>query len=244
MRHLKVDAFYFNSKGLIQMHNYIEFFDKIPFWIIVALMAVFGLMQGIGEILEFKGKVVPEILQVRKLFARRKREKEAFRKMPDFIEKYEKKFDETSATLVEVQSLLKDVKEHYSEDNIAKRDGWIKEVNEHIAESDRIRDEQNKMMSALAEKLDKNNADTLSLVIDNKRNFILDFTSKAVDLSYPLTKEQYNRFFNVYKEYEEIIEENHLVNGQVDVAYNVVTKSYEERLKNHAFIEDSHGYNN
>lgn len=38
------------------MHNYIEFFNKMPLWLVVGLMAAFGLMQAIGEILEFKGK--------------------------------------------------------------------------------------------------------------------------------------------------------------------------------------------
>lgn len=88
------------------------------------------------------------------------------------------------------------------------------------------------------DKLDQNNADTLAILIDNKRNYILNFTSKAVDMSYPLTKEQYNRFFIVYDEYEEIIKKNNTVNGQVDVAHEVVNKSFEERLKKHAFIED------
>lgn len=220
------------------MHNYIEFFDKLPFWLIVSLMVFFGLIQGIGEILEFKGKAVPEAMKIRKYFKRKRREKESFRKLPDFIEKYEKKYTETTDTLVDVKALLTDVQRHYSEDNIAMRDGWMREVNEHIVDSEKLRKEQADVMKELKDKLDQNNADTLAILIDNKRNYILDFTSKAVDLSYPLTKEQYNRFFIVYDEYEEIIRKNGMVNGQVDVAHEVVSKSFEERLKKHAFIED------
>ena len=224
------------------MRNYIEYFN-FPLGVVFSLMAIFGLIQGIGELLEFKGKIVPEFMKVRKWFSRRKREKEAQKKLPEFLDKFESKFNEISETLVDVQALYKDIQVHYSEDNISKRDGWMLEVNKHIADSECRRVEQDKIMKDLSYKLDKNNADTLSILIDNKRNYILDFTSKAVDMSYPLTKEQYQRFFNVHKEYEEIIEHNGMSNGQVDVAYDVVTKSFEERLKKHAFIEDTHGYN-
>ena len=34
---------------------------------------------------------------------------------------------------------------------------------------------------------------------------IADFTSKAVDMSYPMSREQYQRFYNIYSEYEEIL---------------------------------------
>ena len=70
------------------MHNYIEYF-KLPLWLIMSLMIIFGFMQGIGEFLEFKGKVVPEIMKIRKRIARKKREKEAIRKLPDFLDKQE-----------------------------------------------------------------------------------------------------------------------------------------------------------
>ena len=48
---------------------------KIPFQIAVVIIAVFFVMQLIGEILEFKGKVVPEIMKIRKYFIRKKNEK-------------------------------------------------------------------------------------------------------------------------------------------------------------------------
>ena len=223
------------------MHNYIEYFN-LPLWLILALMIVFGVMQGIGEFLEFKGKVVPEIMKVRKRVARRKREKEAQRKLPDFLDKYESTLQEVVTTLSDTRDLYKDIQSHYSADNIAKRDGWMQGVNMKFDDLYARQEERDARDIQMNEKMDKNNEITLALLIDNKRNYILDFTSKAVDLSYPLTKEQYQRFFNVHKEYEEIIEENNMVNGQVDVAYDVVSKSFEERLKRHAFIEDTHGY--
>ena len=195
------------------MHNYIEYFS-LPVSVMVTLMIIFGIMQGIGELLEFKGKVVPEVMKIRKYFKRKKEEKESLR--------------EVSIVLKEVKTLLNNVEQHYSTDNIAKRDNWMDWVNAKA-------DVYDTSISELKETLVK-------LLIDNKRNYLLDFTSKAVDANYPLSKEQYQRFYNVYKEYEEILKENNMTNGQVDVAFDVANKSFEERLKNHAFIEDTHGY--
>lgn len=221
----------------------------MPARVVAVLMIVFGVIQGIGEILEFKGKIVPEFMKLRKRFARKRKEKEALGKLPDFLDKYESTLSDIVSSLGEVKDLYKDIQGHYSKDNVAKRDGWMKEVNEHIvssekqkAEQARVIQEQADVMKDLADKLDKNSADTLRILIDNKRNYLLDFTTKAVDMSCPLTKEQYQRFFTVHGEYEQLIEDNHLVNGQVVVAYDIVTRSFEERMKKHAFIEDG-GYN-
>lgn len=213
---------YLKGLGLITMHNYIEYFDNLPLAVITTLMFVFGLMQAIGELLELKGRVVPEFMKIRKYFKRRKEEKEVARQMPEM--------------LAEVRSLLNDVNCHYSSDNISKRDAWMGWVN-HRAEV------YDNSIAELEKKLDKNNEITLSLLIDNKRNFIIDFSSKYADISCPVTKEQYKRFFKVHEEYERLIEENGMTNGEVDVAYRLGVESYEERIKKHAFIEDIRGYN-
>lgn len=91
-------------------------------------------------------------------------------------------------------------------------------------------------------KLDKNNADTLALLIDSKRNFIIDFAFKVADGKRPVTHEQFNRFFKEYYEYEEIIKENGLTNGEVDIAFRIGTEAYEEHMRNHTFLEDLRGY--
>lgn len=200
------------------MHNYIEFFETTPGWLVISLMLIFGVMQGIGEVLEFKGKIVPEFMKVRKFFRRRREEKETMKKIPE--------------TLSKVEVLLNNVDQHYSADNITKRNKWMEWVNNQATVYDTS-------IADLKESLEENNKITLSILIDNKRNYLLDFTSKAVDLSYPLSREQYQRFYNVHEEYEEILEKNHMTNGQVSVAYDVVTRSFEERLKKHAFIEDN-----
>lgn len=221
------------------MHNYIEFFDSMPVSVVVGLMILFGLLQGIGEILEFKGKVVPEIMKIRKYFKRKKEERIALSKMTELANEY----PQMAETISEVKRLLADFDRHYSNDNIAMRDKWMKEVNEHIANSDERRKEQDALMRELNEKLDKNNDVTLSILIENKRSAIIDFASKVIDDTYPVTREQFNRAFKTYREYEDIIEEHELTNGEVDIAIHIIQESYEQHMKKHTFIEDVRGYN-
>lgn len=221
------------------MHNYIEFFDSMPISVAVWLMILFGVLQGIGEILEFKGKIVPEFLKIRKYFKRKKEERIALGKMTELANEY----PQIAETINEVKRLLADFDKHYSDDNIAMRDKWIKEVNDHISSSEEKRKEQDSLMRELNEKLDKNNDVTLSILIENKRSAIIDFASKVIDESYPVTREQFNRAFKTYREYEEIIEEHELTNGEVDIAIHIIQESYEQHMKRHTFIEDVRGYN-
>lgn len=220
------------------MLNYIEYLN-IPTKAAIALVGLFLVLQIIGELLEFKGKVVPEFIKVRKYFARKKKERCALSKMTILLDEHE----ELAKTIADVKRLLTDIDKHYSEDNIAMRDNWMKEVNEHISDSEIRRKEQNSLMRELSEKLDKNSADTLSILIENKRSSIIDFAQKVIDDKYPVTREQFNRVFKIHKEYEQIIEKNNLTNGEVDVAIRIIKDEYEKHLKNHAFIEDVRGYN-
>lgn len=211
----------------------------MPTKIAVALVVGFFVMQIVGEILEFKGKIVPEFVKIRKYFKRRKDERIALSKVSEILNEHQ----QMAETIKEANRLLADFDTHYSIDNIAMRDKWMKEVNEHISDSEKKREKQDALMCELNEKLDKNNAITLSILIENKRSSIIDFASKVIDENYPVTKEQFNRIFKIYKEYEEIIEEHNLVNGEVDIAIHIIRESYEQHMKNHTFIEDVRGYN-
>ena len=203
------------------MLNYIEYLN-IPAKIGIILVGIFFAMQIIGELLEFKGKVVPEYLKIRKYMKRKKDERETLAKMPEMLEKVEK--------------LLNDVNEHYSEDNISKRNSWMDWVNSRAKVYDAG-------IADLEEKIDKNNAITLSLLIDIKRDTIINFASKVIDENYPVTKEQFNRIFKIYEEYGEIIEENEMTNGEVDIAIRIIREAYENHMRNHTFVEDVRGYN-
>lgn len=203
------------------MLDYIEYLD-IPVKVAIVLISAFLIMQLVGEILEFKGKVVPEFVKVRKVFARRKKEHVLMQKM--------------EKTLDQVQTTMDELNKHYSTDNIKMRDEWIKTVNSKL-------DRYDASMAELDRKLDKNNSDTLSILIDSKRNSIISFASLVIDESKPVTKEQFNRIFKLYEEYESIIKANGMTNGEVDIAIRIIREAYESHLRNQSFIEDIRGYN-
>ena len=62
------------------------------------------------------------------------------------------------------------------------RDEWIKRVNSKL-------DQYDASMAELDRKLDKNNSDTLSILVDNKRNAIISFASMVIDETKPVTKD-------------------------------------------------------
>lgn len=202
------------------MLDYIEYLN-IPVKAAIVLIGAFLIMQLVGEILEFKGKVVPEFVKVRKIFTRRKKEREMMQRM--------------EKTLDQVQTTMDELNQHYSTDNIQMRDEWIKRVNSKL-------DQYDASMAELDRKLDKNNSDTLSILVDNKRNVIISFASMVIDETKPVTKEQFNRIFKLYEEYEAIISANGMTNGEVDIAIRIIREAYENHLRNHSFIEDIRGY--
>ena len=53
------------------MINYIEFLN-IPTRVAISVIMLFFIMQVVEEVLEFKGKVVPEFIKIRKYFSRKK----------------------------------------------------------------------------------------------------------------------------------------------------------------------------
>jgi len=198
--------------------SYIEALKEqigLPAVVITALIILFFAIQVVGELLEFKGKVVPEFVKIRKYFARKRQERENIKEM--------------SETMKSVKVLLDDVGKHYSEDNIKMRDGWIKEVNRELAES--------------KEHWRELNATMLTMLIESKRNTIINFASRVIDPSCIVTREEFNRVFKIYEEYEQMIEANGLTNGEVDIAIRIIREAYEERLRNHSFVEDIRGYN-
>lgn len=202
------------------MLDYIEYLN-IPVKVAIVLIGAFLIMQLVGEILEFKGKVVPEFVKVRKIFTRRKKEREMMQRM--------------EKTLDQVQTTMDELNQHYSTDNIQMRDEWIKRVNSKL-------DQYDASMAELDRKLDKNNSDTLSILVDNKRSAIISFASMVIDETKPVTKEQFNRIFKLYEEYEAIISANGMTNGEVDIAIRIIREAYENHLRNHSFIEDIRGY--
>lgn len=202
------------------MLNYIEYLN-VPSQIAIALIAVLFVLQLIGEFLNFKGKAVPEIMSIRKYFSRKKLERKVIRELPD--------------TIQDLKNIVNNIDKHYNADNISMRDKWIGNVNNKLMMED-------KLVRDLDKKLDEANKDIVSILVDNKRDTIIDFASRVSNSNVLVTKEQFNRVFKLYKEYEDLISKNGLTNGEVDIAYRIIVESYEDHLSNHTFIEDTRGW--
>ena len=202
------------------MLSYLEYLNT-PTRIVAFATAVLLFMNVIGELLEFKGKVVPECIKVRKYFQRKKQERK-----------------DTVDTLKEVKQLLSDVNQHYSEDNITKRDSWMCWVNDRAKVYDASVEELKKLKDLLA----SNNELTLDLYFNTNRNRIIDFASKVINETGTFSREEFNRIFKVYNEYEAILEKYNKTNGEVDIAYRIIEEAYENNMLNHSFVEDIRGY--
>lgn len=206
------------------MINYIDYLG-IPLKFALVLVAIFFAMQAIGEFLEFKGKVVPEFFKIRKWLTRRKREKA-----------------EAAQTLKDVQVLLNDVNGHYSADNIAKRDGWMQWVNNRAEVYDESIKQLREALTEVMQALKDNTKLTEEMFIQSSRDRIIDFATKTSNENVMVSREEFNRIFKVYAKYEKYLEEHKMTNGEVDINYQIIKESYEQRLRDHAFTEDIRGY--
>jgi len=193
----------------------------MPTKIGIIIIGLFVVIQIVGELLELAGKAVPEFVKVRKYFTRKKKEKAEMRN-----------------TLQQVKLLLNDVNQHYSEDNITKRNAWMQWVNDRAIVYDSSVVELTELKDALA----ANNALTLDLYININRNRIIDFASKIVNENIPVSREEFNRIFKTHREYEDVLAKHNKTNGEVDIAIRIIEESYAEHMKNHSFIEDIRGY--
>lgn len=206
------------------MINYIEYLG-IPLKIAIVLVAIFFVMQAIGEFFEFKGKVVPEFFKIRKWLTRRKREKA-----------------EAAQTLKDIQVLLNDVNGHYSADNIAKRDSWMQWVNNRAEVYDESIKQLREALTEVMQALKDNTKLTEEMFIQSSRDRIIDFATKTSNENIMVSREEFNRIFKVYAKYEKYLEEHKMTNGEVDINYQIIKESYEQRLRDHAFTEDIRGY--
>lgn len=206
------------------MIGYLEYLD-VPVKIGLVIIGSFLVMQIIGEFLEFKGKVVPEFLKVRKFFSRRKQEK-----------------NETTQTLKEVKQLLSEVNAHYSEDNITKRNSWMNWVNERAVVYDNSIVDITKNLADVTQALKDNTKLTEEMFIQSSRDRIIAFSTKVADENALVSMEEFNRIFKVYDDYENYLHDHNLTNGEVEIAHRIIEEAYELRLKTRSFTEYIRGY--
>jgi len=210
------------------MLEYIEFLNNyinIPAKLIAGVIVLLLCMQVIGELLELCGKAAPGVMKLRKRMADKKHEQEELRTL----------LKEATTALKEDKALFDKIGEHYHEDNIAKRDGWMQSVNEGIS--------ANKAdIRAFNEKLEEIYKISMKDHIESMRSIILNFANRVSDKNADITHEEFRRAFTAHEDYEAFLKDHGLTNGQVDVAYRVISEGYAERLRNHEFLEDIRGY--
>jgi len=223
------------------MLNYIEYLN-VPTTVAIAIVAAFLIMQIVGEMLEFKGKVVPEFLKVRKYFSRKKAEKAENMQTLKEVRQLLMEREENAETLKEVKQLLSEVNGHYSEDNITKRNNWMTWVNDRAEIYDKSIIEISKNLRDVTQALRDNTKLTEEMFIQNSRDRIIDFATKVADDEAVVSREEFNRIFKVYDKYEKYLDEHDLTNGEVDVAIRIIREAYEHRIRKHLFIEDVRGY--
>lgn len=210
------------------MLAYIEFLNdyiNVPAKLIAGVVVLLLCMQIIGELLELCGKVVPGFMKLRKR-AKEKREQE--RKRDEMLIAAAEALEKNNAKLEEFTLL-------YSNDNIEKRNRWMGTVNSQISKN-------HDDIHTLTEKLEKIYDISMKDHVEALRSVILGFANRVSDRNNVPTHEEFRRAFAAYEDYEAFLKENGLTNGQVDVAYRVISEDYADRLRNHEFLEDIRGY--
>lgn len=154
-------------------------------------------------------------MKIRKRFERKRQERE-------LIVKVSKQLDENNV-------LFKEMMSHYSKDNIAKRNVWMHDV-----------DEDRNHIRLLEEILLKLKQEVVKLRIESMRSEIIAFASRVANENCLVTREEFHRIFRLYEDYEKILEENNMENGEIDINYQIIKKAYEKHLLNRTFLEDLH----
>lgn len=208
------------------MLGYLEYL-KLPAAVAGAIVGILLVANLVGELLELKGKVVPEFMKLRKYWKRKREEKR-----------------EQAETLKEVKKLLTDVNDHYSADNISKRDAWMDWVNSRAEVYDNSIIEIKDNLAMVTAALQDNSKLTEELFVQSSRDRIVDFGILVADGEKIISREQFHRIFKVHENYEKFLKKHGLKNGETDIAMRVIKESYATHMREHTFLEDVRGYNN
>ena len=198
------------------------------------------ILAAIYLIIDFKTKVVPEIISIKKHYEKKKELKEQERrKQEESLERLAELQAIVSDMKNNVDASLNEMKSHYSPEKLAERDAWMNWVN---ARAD-VYDASVIELTKFKESLEVTKELTLDLYININRNRIIDFAGKVINEKIAVSREEFNRVFKIYNEYEEILEKYGKTNGEVEVSIRIIRDAYETHMRNHTFIEDFRGYN-
>lgn len=189
-------------------------FLGIPGTIAIVLIGVFLILQIIGELLEFKGKIVPEFLKIRKYFKRKKQEKE-----------------DTKQMIQDCKQALLEFNSHYNPENIAKRNNWMSEVDDSVRSNDELIQKLDGKMDKLLEtnevlttQLKQVKSNVLENEADRLRSELFDCGNRC-RRHIRLHPEEMEHIRAVYKKYSEVLHQN----GPGEKEFNFITDYYNKQ---------------
>ena len=200
----------------------------VPTCVLIGLFIIFVFMQITGEIIEWRGKVAPEILKIRKFFKRKREEKKRQKQL-----------------LENVERLLSDVNKHYNTDNITQRNHWMSSVNssinnleEKVTHYDESIRKLTQDFNLTANAINLNTELTEEIFVQSSRDRIIDFAARAGDYDLIISREEFNRVFKVYQRYEDFLRSHGRENGEIETNYSIIQDGYDYRVRHHCFLED------
>ena len=241
----------------------------IPLIILITLAFIYVVSLVIGTVCHAFGKSAPVFINIRKWNKQRKEEKK--KKKPSQADTYqlllevktqmenkpqeelkqEKSSCDTASS--EIIEFLEEIKKHYNEDNISKRDKWMLDVNstmnwckERAKTYDASVKELHELMATVKtqqDALDMNNKMTSDLYKQSCRSEVLEFMHRIVnarkaDKPLILSREQFRKVRKTYEDYETFLKTYGGTNGEVDDAMEVIRKAERGEYSYIEFLED------
>ena len=185
-------------------------FIGIPTTIAIIAIGLFLIAQIIGELAECMGKIVPEILKVRKYFTRKRKEKE-----------------ETQQMIKECKQLLSDFNSHYDEDNIVKRNTWMNGVDNSVKDIQKLDSKIDKLLEAnenLKTQLDQVKSNVLENEADRLRSELFDCGNRC-RRNIRLHPEEMEHIRVVFNKYSNVLHQN----GPGEAEFKFITNYYNQQ---------------
>lgn len=200
-------------KDIIEGAEYLN----IPIIVVSAIIGIYLVINLITAILDFKGKVAPEFINLRKFFRTRREKKQAAKQL----------IQKQGELLEKVNTTLTDINQHYSADHITKRDEWIHWVDDRA----KVYDNSVEVLSKTVEKLDEVSILVYKSYLHDCVDRILHLADLIGGAEGKIPQERFQQAFELHEEYEKLVEKTHDPNHRVDTAWEVITNAYKESFK-------------
>lgn len=192
----------------------------IPMIVIACALALLFMLNVLGSIFDFYGKVWPKIINFRRRRRERKEEKE-----------------EMVKTIQECKQIIANFNAHYSTDNISQRDNWMHNVDNSVQEIQKLDGKIDKLLDAntdLKNQIDQVKGNVLENEADRLRSELFDCGNRC-RRKIRLHPEEMDHIRDVYIKYSEKLHKN----GPGEKEFNFISDYY-----NNQNFPDYHQKNN